>query len=452
MTPSSATNWRPSTPVARLTRPLVHFLHIEASGGIVLLGATVLALIAANTPWAADYASFWEQKFEIRIGGVGLSYPLWYWINDGLMAIFFFVIGLEIKRELVWGELRDPRNIVLPAVAALGGAAVPVTLYLMLQGDLPGSAGWAVPMATDIAFVVGCMAILGTRVPIGLKVFVLSLAIIDDILAVIVIAAFFTGSLKLVWLAGALGGLAVIYLLNRGGVRRISVYVVPGAFIWLCTLKGGIHPTVAGALLGLLTPARAWVGDITLLEVVRSAVSRIRSTEDIGPAPSRREAAMDLSLAATESVSPLERLEHGLHPWVSFVIMPVFALANAAVPISTAGLAHPVSMAVIVGLVIGKPLGIALTSWLVVRFGWARLPASTSWTALIGAGSLAGIGFTMALFIASLSLEGIVLTAAKSGILLGSAVSLLIGISLLFAASRKLNATGRPKASSTHEK
>jgi len=433
---SSGTDWRPATPVARLTRPLVRFLHVQASGGIVLLLATVVALVAANSGWAAGYAAFWERTFEVRLADASLSYPLWYWINDGLMAIFFFVIGLEIKREMVWGELRDPRSIVLPATAALGGAVVPVALYLILQGEPPGNAGWAVPMATDIAFVVGCMALLGARVPAGLKIFVLSLAIIDDILAVIVIAAFFTGSLKTVWLAGALGGFVLIHLLNRGGVRQIPVYVVVGAFIWLCTLKGGVHPTVAGALLGLLTPASAWVGHATLRDVVQDAMSRIRGMDEPGPVPARREAAMDLSLAATESVSPLERLEHGLHPWVGFVIMPVFALANAAVPISADGLAHPVSLAVVVGLVLGKPLGIVLTSWLVVRLGWARLPAGTSWAAMLGAGSLAGIGFTMALFIASLSLEGDALTAAKSGILLGSAVSLILGMSLMLAAGR----------------
>ena len=434
---SSEKGWLPHTPVARLTRPLRRFLHVQASGGVVLLAATVVALVAANTAWAADYAALWEQTFEVRLAGAGLSYPLWYWINDGLMAIFFFVIGLEIKREMVWGELKDPRSIVLPAAAALGGAVVPVALYLSLQGEAPGSAGWAVPMATDIAFVVGCMALLGNRVPVGLKVFVLSLAIIDDILAVIIIAAFFTGSLKLGWLAGAVGGFALIYILNRAGLRRIGVYVLLGALVWLCTLKGGVHPTVAGALLGLLTPASAWLGQGTVLEVVQSAMTRIRGAEGTGGGDARREAAMDLSLAATESVSPLERLEHRLHPWVSFVIMPLFALANAAVPISVDGIGHPVSVAVIAGLVVGKPVGIFCLSWLVVRFGWARLPAGAGWKQILGAGSLAGIGFTMALFIASLSLEGATLTAAKSGILAGSAVSLLLGMSLLFVAGQR---------------
>ncbi len=256
----------------------------------------------------------------------------------------------------------------------------------------------------------------------------------------IVIAAFFTSALKLAWLAGAVAGFVLIYALNRGGLRRISVYVLLGALVWLCTLKGGIHPTVAGALLGLLTPANAWVGDSTLLEVAEKALARLRGPSE-GPSPGRRAAAMDLSLAASESVSPLERLEHGLHPWVSFVIMPVFALANAAVPISVEGFGHPVAVAVIVGLAVGKPLGIGLVSWLVIRMGWARLPAETGWASLLGAGALAGVGFTMALFVGSLSLEGDTLTASKSGVLAASAISLVVGMGVLFVAGR--GRTGR---------
>jgi NhaA family Na+:H+ antiporter len=422
----------PAQPILRLTRPLERFLHVQAAGGLVLLAATLVALAAANSPLAETYRRVWEQPLEVGLGGFELAYPLWYWINDGLMAVFFFVIGLEIKRELVWGELRDRRNVVLPAAAAAGGVLVPVAAYLFLQPELPGRAGWAVPMATDIAFVVGCLALLGPRVPAGLKIFLLSLAIIDDILAVLVIAIFFTTSIDLAWLAGAAAGFGLTGLLNRLGVRRVTMYALVGVGIWLCTLKSGVHPTVAGALLGLLTPASAWLGSATLLDVVQRAVERLRDTApDGGPDAERREAAEDLAFAATESVSPLERLEHGLHPWVSFGIMPLFALANAGVAVSLGGVTDPIATAAMVGLVVGKPLGIVLASGLVVLLGLAKLPDATSWSALVGAGCLGGIGFTMALFIASLSLAGPELEAAKSGILAGSAVSLCLGLGLL---------------------
>jgi NhaA family Na+:H+ antiporter len=422
----------PHRPILRLTRPLERFLHVQAAGGLVLLGATLLALAAANSPLAEPYRRVWEQPLEVALGGFELAYPLWYWINDGLMAIFFFLIGLEIKRELVWGELRDRRNVVLPAAAAAGGVLAPVTLYLLLQPELPGRAGWAVPMATDIAFVVGGLALLGPRVPPGLKIFLLSLAIIDDILAVLVIAIFFTTAIAPAWLAAAAAGFGLTALLNRLGVRRVTMYVLVGVGIWLCTLKSGVHPTVAGALLGLLTPASAWLGRATLLEVVQGAVERLRTTDPArGPDADRRAAAEDLAFAATESVSPLERLESGLHPWVSFGIMPLFALANAGVTVSLAGVTQPVATAVAVGLVVGKPLGIVLASALVVLAGLAKRPDATSWSALVGAGCLGGIGFTMALFIASLSLGGPELEAAKSGILAGSAVSLCLGLGLL---------------------
>ena len=274
----------PDRPIERLTRPLERFMHVQAAGGLVLLATTLLALGAANSPLAETYRRVWEQPLEVGLGRFTLAYPLWYWINDGLMAVFFFVIGLEIKRELVWGELRDRRNVVLPAAAAAGGVLAPVAAYLLLQPDLPGRAGWAVPMATDIAFVVGCLALLGPRVPAGLKIFLLSLAIIDDILAVLLIAIFFTTSINAAWLAGAAAGFGLTTLLNRLGVRPVTVYVLVGVGIWLCTLKSGVHPTVAGVLLGLLTPASAWLRSATLLEVVQRAVERLRGT-DAGSGP-----------------------------------------------------------------------------------------------------------------------------------------------------------------------
>ncbi|MCA9581832.1 MAG: Na+/H+ antiporter NhaA, partial [Myxococcales bacterium] len=321
----------------------------------------------------------------------------------------------------------------LPAIAAVGGAVVPVGLYLgylHLFADGVGQGGWAIPMATDIAFVVGCLALLGSRIPTSLKIFMLSLAIIDDILAVGIIAVFFSTTIKVGWLFSALGGLGLTVFLNRIGVRRIGVYIFVGSFIWLCTLKSGVHPTIAGVALGLLTPASAWIGNESLLGIIEAAVSKLRQANE-GPDGDRRAAAQDLATAATESVSPLERLEESLHPWVSFMIMSVFALANAGVTVEGANATEPVTMATSIGLVLGKPLGIVGASWLAVRLRVATLPEGTGWPALVGAACLGGIGFTMALFISSLSMSGPSLAAAKLGILIGSGASLCIGMTVL---------------------
>jgi Na+:H+ antiporter, NhaA family len=418
-------------PVVRLTRLFVQFLHVEAASGVVLAACTLLALLAANSPLASWYETLWNQTFRVTLGEFELSYPLWYWINDGLMAIFFFVIGLEIKREMMVGELSEPRKVVLPVAAAVGGVAVPILIFLARQHGEAGQAGWAIPMATDIAFVVGGLALLGSRVPHGLKILVLSLAIVDDILAVLVIALFYTADIKVVWLAAALGGFALTWLLSRLGVRTVPVYVFVGAAIWLCTLKSGVHPTVAGVALGLVTPASTWLGRASFLDILDRTVGLLRRREAPIPEGHEHGALDELVFASREAVSPLERLERALHPWVGFVIMPIFALANAGVGVSLGALLNPVATSVAAGLVVGKPLGIFLASWLVVRLGWALLPGGVSWPVVFGAGCLGGIGFTMSLFIASLSLEGDLLRAAKAGILMGSAVSIVAGMSIL---------------------
>jgi len=429
----------PSRPVERLTRPVVDFLHIQAAAGGVLLVATIVALIAANTGLRESVVAFWEQPLVIQAGSFELDYPLWYWVNDGLMTVFFFVIGLEIKRELVWGELRDKRNVILPAAGALGGALVPLGIYLALQPSLPGRAGWAIPMATDIAFVVGAISLLGTRVPSGLKVFLLSLAIIDDILAVLVIAIFFASSISGAWLIAAVLGIGLLVLLNRMGVRRIDVYVAVGIVVWLCTLKSGIHPTVAGVVIGLLTPASAWIERSLLREIVTDALPGLGDDdEDDTPEEEalERESAHRISFAATESVSPLHRLEHALHPWSSFVIMPIFALANAGVVVSIEGMLDPIAVAVTAGLVLGKPIGILGFGWVTTKLRLASLPTGVTWPMMLGGACLAGIGFTMALFIASLSLSGAALASAKSGILIASLIAGVVGMSVLWVTCR----------------
>jgi NhaA family Na+:H+ antiporter len=417
----------PAAPIERWVRPLVRFLQVEAAGGLVLLVCTVFALVAANSPWSASFDALWKTPFSIRLGSLELSESLGHWINDGLMTIFFFVVGLEIKHELVEGELRNPRKAALPAVAALGGMVVPASIYLLLQKGRPGEAGWGVPMATDIAFVVGFLALLGPRVPLGLKVLLLTLAIVDDIGAVVVIAIAYTGHLSFPALGWAAVGLGLIYLMNRIGVRTAALYVVIGAGVWLAVYQSGVHPTVAGVVLGLMTPVKPWIGKDALCRVMDEVGRRLRER----PVEERAGSLGYLGYAAREAVSPLVRLETLLHPWVAFVIMPLFALYNAGVRLNPRDVTDPVALAVTAGLVLGKPIGIVLFSWAAERAGLAQLPSGVNWWVMVGAGCLAGIGFTMSLFIAGLGLRGEQLEAAKVGILMGSGLSAVVGCALL---------------------
>ncbi len=432
--PSQHTEF-PSRRIEQLTRPFVQFMQVESAGGIVLLVCTALALFLANSPWAEAYHHFWHLPVSLGVGEYSLSHSLEYWINDALMVIFFFVIGLEIKREMVTGELSQRKQLILPVAAALGGVVVPVLIYLSRQLGQEGQHGWAVPMATDIAFVVGCMALLGKRVPHGLKILMLSLAIVDDLAAVVVIAVFYTEQIHAVWLAGALGGFLLIITLTSAGVRAISVYVVMGVVVWFCMLKSGVHPTIAGVLLGLLTPVRALLPEKGYLSLL------IRTYEQLSDASlnanARRRALSDLAFATQETVPPVIRVESALHPWVAFVIMPLFALANAGVAIDAGSFGQPVAMAVALGLFVGKATGIFLASWLTIKLGWTALPSGVSWSSLLGAAFLGGIGFTMALFIAALGLQGAMLDAAKVGVVAGSFVSACVGMLILSRSSAR---------------
>ena len=425
----------PDRPIQRLQRPLTAFMHIESASGVVLLICTAIALIAANSPYAAVYEAFWHHEVRIAVGNFELAYPLSHWINDGLMAVFFFVIGLEIKRELVVGELSDPKKVALPVAAALGGVIAPVAIYLSLQYGEPGERGWAVPMATDIAFVVGCMSLLGNRIPRGLSILMLSLAIVDDLLAVLVIAIFYTSSISMAWLAAALVGIAVIVAMSRLGVRSVGMYFIAGLWVWLCTLKSGVHPTIAGVILGLLTPVHPWLGGPKFLGFLRHTDDTLRKEETT--IERARELVADLSFASREAVSPLFRVETALHPWVAFGIMPLFALANAGVPIELGGIGEPVAVAVAAGLFVGKSIGIFGASWLTVKLGLAARPEGVTWPILGGAAFLGGIGFTMALFIASLGLSGGLLLSAKLGIILGSFASAVLGMFILSSVAKK---------------
>ncbi len=423
----------PEAAVQRWVRPFVRFMRIEAASGVVLLCSAAVALVAANSPLAHLYHSALEFPLTVSFGALRLDWTLHHWINDGLMTVFFFVVGLEIKREFVVGELRDPRKAALPIAAALGGMVAPAAIYLALQFGQPGERGWGIPMATDIAFVVGCMALLAPRIPHGLRIMLLALAIVDDIGAILVIAVGYSSGVQPAGLAFACVGFGLCALLNRIGVRQVGVYFAVGAGIWLAFVQSGVHPAIAGVLLGLLTPARAWIEERRFLGMLSSLAEHLKDTGPLEEVP-RRAAARNVEAFARETVPPLERLELSLHPWTAFLIMPLFAFANAGVTIHLGELGHPVENAVMAALVLGKPIGIVLFSWLFVRAGLARLPTGVNWRSMLGAGCLAGIGFTLSLFVAGLALDGELLNAAKIGVLTGSTLSAVLGALLLIAA------------------
>lgn len=423
----------PREPIHRLTKPVKRFLHVEAASGFVLLACSVAALVLANSGVSEAYLGFWKTPLGLSVGDFRLEHSLKHWINDGLVAIFFFVIGLEVKREIVLGALRDARSAALPVAAAVGGMLVPAGLYLALQAGGAGQRGWGVPMATDIAFVVGCLAVLGRRVPAAFRVILLSIAIVDDIGAILVIALGYTDALNLGWLAAGLVAIGVVVLMQRVGVRSIGAYTLVGAAAWLGFHESGVHATIAGVALGLLTPARPYV-EQGVSEWLRGA-SDLLHGESWEREAHRARKVRRLRSVARAAVSPVEQLIFGLHPWVAFVIMPLFALANAGVPFRPADVVSPVALSVIVGLVIGKPLGILSATWLAVRAGLVRFPQGVTWRHLAGGGFLAGIGFTMALFVAGLAFrDDALLRSAKVGVLAGSLASAAIGTTLLATA------------------
>jgi NhaA family Na+:H+ antiporter len=419
--------------LARLVgRPVATFLAVEAAGGVLLLVATAAALAWANSPWQESYADLWHTDLTIAIGGASVSEDLQHWINDALMAVFFFVVGLEIKRELVVGELKSRRDAALPAVAALGGMVVPAVVYAAWTIGRDGAEGWGIPMATDIAFAVGVLTLVSRRVPPAVRVMLLSLAIVDDIGAILVIAVFYTGDLSLAWLGAAAGGLVLVVAARRARVWYVPVYSVLGAAVWFATYQSGIHATIAGVVLGLITPARPL---IPYGEAERIA-DELEAVPDV-TAHSIRAASFRLQ----ESVSVAERLEERLHPWTSYVVIPLFALANAGVTLSTDGLrgaaASPVTLGIVTGLVLGKLVGVGLATWVAVRLGFGRLPPGVSWRHVWGMAGLAGIGFTVSLFIAGLAFDDPAINdEAKIGILAASVVAAIVGSLLLRSADR----------------
>tara|TARA_R110002049_G_scaffold72490_7_gene187533 strand:- start:104888 stop:106210 length:1323 start_codon:yes stop_codon:yes gene_type:complete len=430
MSPSEPNLPLPLQPIDRWLRPFARFLHIQATSGVILIVCTAIALIAANSRWAASYLAFWETDITIGFGTIVFHHSLHHVINDGLMAIFFFVIGLEVKRELAHGSLSNLQQASLPIAAAIGGMIVPAGLYLSMQYGEPGMRGWGIPMATDIAFVVGCLAILGSRVPHSLRILLLSLAIVDDIGAILVIAIGYTETLDGRFLFLAVLAIAVVHLLSRIGVRRFPPYIAVGAVAWIAFHESGVHATLIGVILGLMTPARPTLVPERFRQYLHEKQEEFQEQRWAKRAH-RAEVVQEVQRLSRETVSPLEYLEMTLHPWSAYFIMPAFALANAGVLIEPANLSDSVAIAVVLGLVIGKPVGIVLLSWLVIRMGIAKLPEDISWPVLISGSCLAGIGFTMALFIDGLAFGAQGLDTAKVGVLVGSAISAVAGIGLL---------------------
>jgi NhaA family Na+:H+ antiporter len=386
---------------------LQQFLKLESAGGIVLCAAAAIALAIANSPLETLYARLLDLPFAIQIGGLAIAKPLLLWVNDGLMAVFFMLVGIEVKREVAEGELSRVANAALPAIAAVGGMAGPALVYLACNwGDSEAMRGWAIPTATDIAFALGVLALLGPRVPPSLKVFLLALAIIDDLGAIIIIAAFYTAELSLIALILAGAGIAALVALNISGVSHRAAYMLAGVFIWVCVLKSGIHATLAGVIVGLAIPLRAADGS-----------------------------------------SPARDLEHDLHPWVAFGVLPVFAFANAGVglaDIAPGDLLHPIQIGTGLGLLIGKQVGVIGSIWLATRIGLGTLPEGSDWLLLYGLALLTGIGFTMSLFIGTLAFPAEAYDVdVRIAVLLASVISAICGYLILRIASSRATTEAR---------
>ncbi len=420
--------WEPLLRLTRLaTRPLERFLHIQASSGLLLLLAAAAALILANSSWATAYEALWHTPVGIRIGSFAFERNLEWLVNDALMVIFFFVIGLEIRREMHHGELADLRRAALPLAAALGGMAVPAVIFLAIAApEVRG--GWAVPMATDIAFAVGILALLGRRVPTALRVLLLAVAVIDDLGAIVVIALFYSSDFSWSGLLVAALGFLGIFAMQRFGVRSKIAYVVPAVVAWAGIYTAGIHPTIAGVIVGLVTPVRVWLGPAGFLTGVRSELEQLAERLPAGLSSSElAQRLRRVNLARREAMSPAESLIETLHPWVAYVIMPLFALANAGVAFSSVtidAVTWRLMLGIALGLVLGKLAGIALASGAAVRLGFSALPRGVDGRHVVLLGLVAGIGFTMALFIAQLAFtDANQLAAARLAVLTASGIA-----------------------------
>ena len=428
--------WEPLLRFARLAgRPLERFLRIEAASGVLLLVAAAVALVWANSPWSESYVHLWHTPLGIRLGTFTFERTLEWFVNDGLMVIFFFVVGMEIRREIHHGELSEWRRAALPAAAALGGMLAPAALYLVFAGAPATRSGWGVPMATDIAFAVGILTLLGKRVPAALRVLLLALAVIDDLGAIVVIAVFYSSGIAIMGVLIAAAGFGGIFAMQRLGVRAKLGYVAPAVVAWAGIYAAGVHPTIAGVIIGVVTPVRAWLGPDGFLHGVRKELEHLaQATPKSLSSRELAETLRHVDVARREAMSPAESLIETLHPWVAFGIMPMFALANAGVSISGGSLdaaSWSVVTGVTVGLIVGKPIGVLIASWLTLRLRIGTLPAGMTLRHLVVLGVVAGVGFTMALFIAQLAFtDARLLAAAKLGVLAASGGAAILGLVL----------------------
>jgi len=425
--------------IDHLLKPFNSFIKNESTAGIFLLICSIAALILSNSPWHDEFHHFWEYEFSITVAGYTISNSLHHWINDGLMAMFFFVVGLELKREIMGGELSSPRNAILPLAAAVGGMLVPAVIFAIFNYDKPSSSGWGIPMATDIAFALGILSLLGDRVPLSVKIFLTALAIADDLGAVLVIAIFYTSDISFLNLATGAVFMITLMTANYLGVRSTLFYGIVGiGGLWLAFLMSGVHATVAGVLAALTIPARTKIDEVGFATRLRNYVKEF---EAIPPndvtllEPEQLHVVEKIKKLTRAASTPLQRLEHTLHPIVLFIVMPVFALANAGISlkgISFSEAITPVSLGVFFGLLIGKFLGVVGISWFTLKMGWAQLPSDMSFKNLYGVGMLAGIGFTMSLFITNLAFRSPdVILEAKVGVLSASILAGAVGFLLL---------------------
>ena len=410
-------------------------MQLEASSGLVLLAATAVALAWANLPFGESYEAFWDTHLLFELGPIDFNESLRHVVNDALMTIFFFVVGLEIKREIRLGDLSDRKAATGPAIAAIGGMLVPALIYFALNSSGDPARGWGIPMATDIAFALGVVALLGNRIPPRARLFLLVVAIVDDIGAIAVIAIFYTDALSFGWLAVAVGLFAVVYLAKHRNVRAMSFYWIIGAMVWFAVFESGVHATLAGVALGFLTPTRPFYGAAEYDEKARTVIGSYGNEEQrVIEREHVDHEVLELANITRESVSPLTRLEEGLHPWTSFMIIPLFALANAGVRFAGIdigdALTDPITIGVALGLIVGKSVGITLALYLAVRFGVARLPIGSTWSHIRGLAVLGGIGFTVSLFVTGLAFDDPAMAdLAKIGIFAGSAVAGVTGSS-----------------------
>jgi NhaA family Na+:H+ antiporter len=431
----------------QLVRPFQQFAEKEASSSILLLGATVIAVLWANSPFSPLYYSFWNTEVSLSVGPYMISKSLLHWINDGMMAFFFFTVGLEIKAEMLVGELASFRKAFLPAAAAIGGMLFPSLLFFLLNHGSPAVDGWGIPMATDIAFSLGALVVLGKRLPLGLRAFLSAFAIADDLGAALVIALFYTKTIVWSYLAVGLVFVFCLALANFLWVRWTLVYALLGIGLWLAILGSGVHATVAGIVVAMFIPARGKYDTDRFVQEVGMLMSEFQCDpsgcgRSILLNQRHLNAVQSIELAAHHAETPLQRLEHSLHPWVALVIIPLFALGNAGMTFTGSGmvaaLTSPLTLGVALGLVLGKPIGITLFSYLAVKSGLASLPRGMTWSYVAGAGMLGGIGFTMSLFIMGLSFGDAALTdQAKFGVLAGSLASAVLGLLFLKAVSAR---------------